>query len=133
MSFINARESRGLMSGASELVRYASLPFITVVGGASRLFAHFIKDHSPIAVISYADRRWSDGGLYRKLGFTLEHTTAPDYSYVENHRYRHFRFGFRKDVLKSVLGDFDDTEWEVMRALDYDRIWDCGKYRFVWS
>src|SRR6185437_10693111 len=25
------------------------------------------------------------------------------------------------------------TEWEVMKELGYDRIWDCGKTRYVWT
>jgi hypothetical protein len=106
---------------------------MTVIGGASRLFSHFLRQYQPVAVVSYADRRWSDGGLYHRLGFRLDRVNPPSYSYVENYRKRHFRFNFRKDVLESILGDIEGTEWEIMRALGYDRIWDCGTYRFVWN
>jgi hypothetical protein len=133
MSFINARPSKGLPDSSYELVRFASRPYIAVVGGASRLFARFMDTRRPAAVVSYADRRWSDGGLYQKLGFRLDHANPPSYSYVEDYTKRHFRFNFRKDVLESILGEIDGTEWEVMRSLNYDRIWDCGSYRYVWQ
>lgn len=132
MSFTAARPSQGLPDNSYDLVRFATLPYTTVVGGASRLFNRFVKIHDPAAVISYADRRWSDGGLYRQLGFTMERMNPPSYSYVENYTKRHFRFNFRKEVLESILGATDETEWAIMQRLDYDRIWDCGTYRFVW-
>jgi hypothetical protein len=132
MSFSRTRASQRLPDGY-ELNRFATAPYMTVVGGASRLFSHFIRSHRPAAVVSYADRRWSAGGLYRTLGFTLEHTNPPGYSYVEDYMKRHFRFNFRKDVLESILGETDESEWTIMKALGYDRIWDCGTYRFVWS
>lgn len=133
MSFTNARSSKGLPDNSYELVRFASLPYVAVVGGASKLFSHFVRRQNPTAIISYADRRWSDGGLYHRLGFQLEKTNPPSYAYVENYLRRIFRFNFRKDVLESILGKTEDaTEWEIMRGLGYDRIWDCGSYRFVW-
>ena len=27
----------------------------------------------------------------------------------------------------------DMTEWEMARELGYDRIWDCGLFRYVWK
>ena len=132
MSFIKTRPSQGLPDGSFEMARFATLPYVTVVGGASRLFAHFVKTYQPSAVVSYADRRWSDGGLYQRLGFRLDGSNPPSYSYVENYSKRHFRFNFRKDVLETVLGDTSQTEWEIMQELGYDRIWDCGTFRFIW-
>jgi hypothetical protein len=133
MSFARARPSQGLPDNGFELVRFASQPFTAIAGGASRLFSWFVKMHRPSAIVSYADRRWSDGGLYRQLGFTLERINPPSYSYLENYIKRFFRFNFRKEVLASALGDIgDDKEWDIMRSLDYDRIWDCGAYRFIW-
>ncbi len=51
-----------------ELLRFCNKLGYNVVGGASKLFFHFLKDHEEIKeVISYADRRWSVGNLYFKL------------------------------------------------------------------
>lgn len=134
MSFARARASHGLPANGFELVRFASQAHTAIVGGASRLFSQFVKRHAPSAVVSYADRRWSEGGLYRQLGFRLDRVNPPSYSYLENYTKRYFRFNFRKDILASALGDLGEAkEWEIMRALDYDRIWDCGSYRFLWT
>lgn len=40
-----------------------------VVGGAERIFKHFIKTYDPESVLSYCDLSKFDGGVYTKLGF----------------------------------------------------------------
>ena len=53
--FMNSRSS-----GAEyELIRYSAST--SVVGGASKLLSYFIKTYHPKKIISYADRRWTDG------------------------------------------------------------------------
>lgn len=44
-----------------------------------KLLKAFIEDVHPDDVMSYADASWSDGGVYRKLGFEEEEAkTFPD-------------------------------------------------------
>ncbi len=51
-----------------ELLRFCNKKYENIIGGASKLFFHFLKDHEEInEIISYADRRWSIGNLYQKL------------------------------------------------------------------
>lgn len=51
-----------------EMLRFCNKKYLNIVGGASKLFSHFLNDHNEILeVISYADRRWSIGNLYTKL------------------------------------------------------------------
>lgn len=52
-----------------EWVRYASLPDLRVPGGMGRLLQAFVDDVQPEEVMSYADLEWSDGAVYRTLGF----------------------------------------------------------------
>lgn len=49
------------------------------------------------------------------------------------HQYRQHRYNFRKNVLKTKLPNFDNTlsEWENMQNNHYDRIWDCGNYKYI--
>lgn len=59
-----------------ELLRLCTKLGYCVVGGASKLFTHFIKKHSEIQeIISYADCDISNGNIYDMLGFKYEHTT----------------------------------------------------------
>lgn len=51
-----------------ELLRFCNKSNVTVVGGASKLFKHFVQDHLDVKeIVSFADRRLSTGNLYDKL------------------------------------------------------------------
>jgi hypothetical protein len=52
-----------------ELVRFASKLGCQVIGGASKLLKYFERNYNPKSLISYADRRYSNGKLYYSLGF----------------------------------------------------------------
>ena len=60
-------------------MRYASAEGLGVNGGMGKLLNAFIEEVHPDDVMSYADASWSDGDVYRKLGFTQEESkTFPD-------------------------------------------------------
>lgn len=102
-------------------------------GVASRLLAAFVREHVPEEIVSYADARWSDGGLYGRLGFEREALTEPGYSYWRpNTTERQARFKFRKDRLVAIGHGADRSEAEIMRGLGWFRISDCGSYRYRW-
>lgn len=116
-----------------ELIRYASLLNTNVVGGAGKLFSHFVMVYKPSSIVSYADRRWSDGGLYEKLGFKLDGTTSPGYLYYNlSTKELHHRIKFQKHKLKTnKFYDEKLSEYEIMLLNGYDRIWDAGHYRYI--
>lgn len=113
-----------------EMLRFCSKQGGTVVGGFSRLLKHFTKNHEG-KLISYADRRYSDGNVYSENGFVLVRKSEPGYSYIKT-PYSNLmnRQKFQKHKLPSLLESFDPqkTEWENMVDNGYDRIWDCGNY-----
>jgi len=127
VSIIGISNKRGIFKGGKkdclELVRMCSKDGVEVVGGMSRLLSAAAKDYSGKLLISYADRRWSDGNGYIKTGFTAVNTSAANYWYVKDGE-RHHRL-IAKDKRIDGL-----TEWESMQILKYDRIWDCGTIRF---
>lgn len=111
-----------------ELSRFAGK---NVVGGASKLLAHFIRQYNPSEIYSYADRRWSVGTLYETLGFTKTSVSKPSYWYTADYRARLYRYNFRKSVLVEAGAPEDKTEREIMKELGYDRIWDCGTIKYT--
>lgn len=117
-------------SDTYELVRFASKLGYNIVGGASKLLKHFVKTHQPSEIVSYADLRWSNGNVYRQLGFTPIEDYTIGYWYIENYSVRHHRYNFRKQVLVNDGADPEKTEWEIMIERGYDRIWDCGQQKF---
>ena len=132
MTFARPRVSLGRSSGADELLRFTT-DGTTYPGIASRLFRTYVQEQQPEQVITYADRRWSDGNLYRQLGFALVHETGPNYWYVGKHRTREHRFNYRKDRIKHLVENGDaKTERQIMLELGRDRIWDCGSFKYEW-
>lgn len=122
-----------------ELTRFAVINGFNINGIASRLLKFFIEIKKPQRIISFADRRWTlskDNNLYTKLGFDLVKILKPDYSYVNSRFSRYNRlhkFGFGKSSLKKRFPenyDVNKTEWEIMQEVGFDRIWDCGKFKY---
>lgn len=113
-----------------ELNRFCSKLNTNVVGGASRLFAAFVREHDPSTIITYADSRWSQGDMYRRLGFTFSHQTVPNYWYaLPNEMRRIHRFALRKNK----EDDQSKTEKQLRDEAGYMRLWDCGSSKWKWS
>ena len=131
MTFGGLRKSMGGVSdvGSYELLRFCNKLDSTIIGGADKLLKYFIKTYDPKKLISYADRRWSTGNLYEKLGFTFIHDSKPSYYYIVNNR-REYRFKYRKDILISEGYDGSKTEREIMIERGLYRIYDCGAKRY---
>ena len=117
-----------------ELSRYACALDYVVVGGPSRLFKRFVSQVAPRFVLSYADRRFSAGGMYNVLGFVLERITRPNYRYVMGSSV-YSRQQFQKHKLHTKLEVFDAerSESENMFHNGYRRLWDAGHFRFMWK
>lgn len=122
-----------------ELTRFTTKNNIIVNGIASKLLRFFIKEFQPEKIISFADIRWtpnSKNNLYTNLGFNLTKILKPEYWYYNRKydKYKRFhKFGFGKSNIKKKFPNFFDnkkTEWEMMKELGFDRIWDCGKYKY---
>jgi hypothetical protein len=110
-----------------ELVRFCNKLNYNVVGAASKLLKYFERNYNPKNIVSYADRCWSKGNLYIKLGFELDHISPPDYWYT-NSLIRESRIKYQKHKLSKILANFDETKSEVQNMLDngFARIWNCG-------
>lgn len=133
MVFSKVRSERGAVDAGWELVRYASNG--TVVGGASRLFARFVKDQSPKRVVSYSDDRLFFGGVYVSLGFNRVHLTPPQYRVVVRGRRVH-KSNFKKSKLVKAYGIDTvgtQTEREFCQSIGLHRVYDCGltKWEYV--
>jgi hypothetical protein len=118
-----------------EMYRFCNIIDTHVVGGASRLFKHFINQYNPTSIVSYSDKRWSTGDMYNKLGFTHLHDSAPNYKYFLNGTMRLLsRIKFQKHKLRNILEKYDAalSEWDNMQSNKYNRIWDCGNGVWVW-
>jgi len=131
MLFGDFRKSLGqkTLKHSYEMLRFCNKLNTNVVGGASRLFKYFVDHYNPKEITSYADRSWSNGELYEKLGFKLDHKTQPNYFYIVDGIRKH-RFGFRKDKLIKNGADPDKTEHQIMIENNIYRIYDSGHLKY---
>lgn len=130
MAFNNNRNDE------TELTRFASKANYIIPGIASKLFSYYIKNYNVSKIISFSDNRISNGHLYTTLNFQQSSFVPVDYTYVDKtFKNRLHKFGFSKSNIKKRFNiDVDNkSEWELMQLLGYDRIWDCGKIKWVWS
>lgn len=143
ISVITLSENRNMNSGKKhnhyEIKRFASDINFNVVGIFSK-FISFIKNNYDIEnLFTFLDLRWNfnkTDNVYHKNGFKLTKILKPEYTYYNSKisRYKRFhKFGFGKNSIKRKypkIYDENKTEWEMMQELGYDRIWDCGKYKY---
>jgi len=113
---LEGRKKMGLVNW--NINRFCNKSGYSIIGGASKLFNHFIKNYNVNRVISYADKDWSVGDLYLKLGFKKVNESKPDYKYVVGMNRIH-KSRFRKS--KTGISE---------SKLDINKIWDCGKIKF---
>ncbi len=76
-------EREGEPHRSYELVRFANRLNTTVVGGLDKLLSHFVREHQPDDLMTYADLEWSSGRSYRKLGFAPQGDTPPQEFWVD--------------------------------------------------
>lgn len=124
-----------------DLTRFATNNNYIYQGVASKMLKWFIRKYTPEVIVSFADRRWTldkDDNLYTKLGFKLETINKPDYKYYHQKKKhdikRIHKMTFSKKALIKKYG-FPETmtEKEMTKELGYDRIWDCGLFKYVWK
>ncbi len=123
-----------------ELTRFASDYHYVCCGVGGKMFKHFLKEQKPEKVSSFADRRWTistEDNLYTKLGFQVEKILRPDYKYFlskgGNNRRIHKMSLNKKMLSKKYNLDARLTENEMTKMLGYDRIWDCGLIKYVYT
>jgi len=134
MTFGKPRSKKWNSEGTFELLRFASLLNHTIIGGASKILKYFEINFKPQRIISYANRRWSIGNLYYKMGFEFVENTTPNYFYFKGSDSSKLfsREQFQKHKLKDKLEIFDENLSETQNMFNncYRKIYDCGNMVF---
>ena len=117
-----------------EIIRFATLKGLQIVGGFSKLFTHFIRNYNPSLIITYADRKWGSGELYYSNSFSFHAMTPPNYSYFKNMT-MYPRQVFQKHKLPKLLKNYDkgQTEFQNMENNGYLKFWDCGNVKLYYN
>lgn len=98
-----------------ELERFASKGGTNIVGGLSKLMQHFIKINQVQHLMTYADRDWSTGEGYLKIGFKLVEETPPQVLFIDE-------LSFMRYSNKQIT----NLEHKI-------KIHNAGSLKFVWD
>lgn len=113
-----------------ELVRHCNS--VHVVGSLGKTVKYFLR-LTKKEIFTFLDKSRFSGESYLKAGFEILEVQKPDYSYVKNSK-RYHKFLFRKKCIKTKLPEFYDeklTERQMMKNAGYQRLWDCGKIKYI--
>lgn len=121
--------------GEFELTRYCPVKRIT--GGLEKLLNHFIKIRNPEIIYTYTDNRLFNGSSLERNKFTKENKTNIDYWFIDpSYEKKIHRYNLRKQILVEKYFDIvrnikEKSEIQILKELGYDRIWGCGKTKWV--
>lgn len=112
-SKVRPMKRKGPAYQSAELIRFATKDHFTVVGGLSKLIKHFLKQVKVNDLMTYADRDWSAGKGYKKLGFALSEILPPATLYIDKETLtRYFPHRLPSNLLKRMehenIANFDD-------------------------
>ena len=125
------------LSECWELVRFCSKLNTSVVGGASKLFKHFIKLYQPKQIRSFSDRAHTRGNLYKQLGFVEVRRSEANYVWVDIKTDRAYhRVNAQKKNLKKFLKDenidLSRSEKQIMEEHGFVQVYDSGTITWEW-
>ncbi len=107
---------------------------VKIIGGFSRLVSAAIKwckENGYNSVITWSDNRYTDGHSYIMSGFEKAEEYGPDYSYVSLKDLS--RRISKQSMQKKKCGCPPEiTENEFTKSIGLNRVWDCGKIKFVY-
>ena len=127
-------------SGVYELYRFASILNHNIIGGASKILNYFEQRYEPNLLISYANRRWSQGKVYEKLGFAnvSNKDNAPAMIIYDSRSNKILdrRTLWNENSDKIYPIKFDENGMKLSQvnrifANGYRLLYDCGSLKFV--
>jgi hypothetical protein len=122
-----------------EIIRYCAS--VNVIGGAEKLFKHFIAKFNPASVISYCDLSKFTGKVYENLGFTLLRKPTPSKHWYNIRTKEHYtdailrQQGFSRLINHKEAKDDNlvgASNKELMINAGFVEIYDCGQATYVW-
>lgn len=118
-----------------ELLRLCTVSGIYIIGGADRLFSHFIRDHKPDSVISYCDLSKFSGDVYTRLGFYHKKNTPPNKIWSKKHskitNNLLIQRGF--DQLFNTNFGVGTSNETLMLDAGWLPVYDCGQGVYIWE
>ena len=129
MTFDHSEGRKTISDSEWNLSRFCNKINTNVIGGASKLLSYFSKEYKPSRIITFADKEWSIGDLYYRLGFERIGDSNPNYKYIVD-KVRVNKQRFKKSNLVKEGYDINKSESKIMFELGIHKIYDCGQIKF---
>lgn len=126
-------KSKGAHYNSAELVRFATQTGVTIAGGLGKLIAYFLEKVQVNDLMTYADRDWSLGKGYDKLGFQLSGNTESVFFYVDtNTMTRHYAHRLPKKIMTAFEAQNVLNLDSFLTSIDWIKVFNTGnlKYHF---
>ena len=134
---LRGQDSLRNKEGYYELVRYATLPHLIIIGGLSKMLKCFITQFNPKKIICYSDNDYFSGNSYSKVGFSLvsRGRSAIDYNWVKDDivlsRQQCMVHRLLKNYPQYSNIEIDGSkETYIMNDLNFYRIFRCGNSKW---
>lgn len=122
-----------------ELLRLCTDSDYAVIGGANKLFHHFIKNHvydvDLKSIVSYCDLSKFSGNVYEKMGMRLDHVSPPAKVWSKKSdmvRDTLLRQRGYDQLFGTEYGKGTNNE-ELMVQNNWVPVYDCGQNVYVWN
>ncbi len=123
-----------------ELIRYCSS--YNVIGGAHKLFKHFLENYRPQSIITYCDTSKFTGEVYNELGFTLLRKGKPSKHWYNIKTGEHYtdnlirQQGFSR-IVNHIDASKDNVQTnendELMIEHGFVEVYDSGQDTYVYA
>jgi hypothetical protein len=116
---------------SAELIRFASKTGITITGGLSKLIKYYLSEVKTDDLMTYADRDWSIGNGYYKLGFQLTNSTPPAFIYVDLKTLtRYFPHRLPKYLIKKFEEQSEVNLDNFLKAQGFEKVFNTGNLKY---
>lgn len=111
----------------NEIIRYATKLNTVVVGGLSKFLSNINVDN----LYTYANRRYASQS-YKNVGELIKITDPSWWGFNRKEYVPYHRLKFQKHRLHEIIDIKSELSvYENMLENNYDRIWDCGNYKYI--
>lgn len=122
-----------------EIIRYCAS--LNIIGGADKLFKHFLVKYGPTSIISYCDLSKFTGKVYENLGFKLLRHPSPSKHWYNIRTREHYtdallrQHGFSRLIHKKSAEEdnlaISDNRTLMIEA-GFVEVYDCGQASYIW-
>lgn len=126
-------KSKGVHYKSAELVRFATQTGLTIAGGLGKLIASFLEKVQVNDLMTYADRDWSLGKGYDKLGFQLSGNTGSVSFYIDTSTMtRYYAHRLPKKIMTAFEAQNVLNLDSFLTSIDWIKVYNTGnlKYHF---